>query len=444
VIVTRIFISFASSASAIADRLLEDLTAGGASVFQFRGTARAGQSAWTQVYDSIHDSEWFLVLLSREAVKSKPVEKEIGYADYRNTNDPQGRPILVPLLVEDLDPSKWPPPLQPLTPLDFRSYEDALPLLLKQLGLEGDSVVTEADGHGARPAEDGAELAADLSASPATAVAPADVEWTAEVRNTGTTYFTSVTAILDGRVLDDPFPLDSGSSRQWSKESRYTAEGMKTRTLEVRAVTLSGVHLMRRAKDTVQVQVEPWKSGLIDQLLKPNPSWSRPDPSWSGPGGDGQETSDAEVRHNLDHPGFPWGAVLYPALTLALGVGGAVGAAILVGLGLEALPAGVFTFLEPFTEWIARTVWIQWGSAALAAAVVGVSAWWIMDEMIPVDAGDYVFGTLKTTVVAMLVGSIWAVGHVHSFSTDMLAGFVAGAVLLGTVLVAAYAVLDEI
>ena len=105
----RIFISFASSNSRLAERLHEELTKRGATVFQFETSAHAGKSAWDQVYDNIQDADYFVCLLSREAIKSRPVRKEIGYADYCNTNN-DGRPEMVPIVVETIDPAKWPSP----------------------------------------------------------------------------------------------------------------------------------------------------------------------------------------------------------------------------------------------------------------------------------------------------------------------------------------------
>lgn len=115
---SRIFLSFASSSEDLARDVHAALTKRGATVFQFRQTARAGKSVWNQVYDNIKKSDYFVCLLCRDAIKSRPVRKEIDYADYCNTNS-DGQPQLVPVLIEDLEPEKWPPPLQVLTPLDL-------------------------------------------------------------------------------------------------------------------------------------------------------------------------------------------------------------------------------------------------------------------------------------------------------------------------------------
>lgn len=64
----RVFISFASPNLELAERLRQDLTKHGATVFQFNKSARAGRGAWEQVYDNIDEADYFLLLLTHDAI----------------------------------------------------------------------------------------------------------------------------------------------------------------------------------------------------------------------------------------------------------------------------------------------------------------------------------------------------------------------------------------
>ena len=127
----KVFISFAGEDRPLATRLHRDLSERGAEVFQFLESAQPGTSAWKQVLDSIDESNWFIVLLSRAALESPAVGYEIEHAQYQYINNNR-KPRLIPAIVENVEK---PRELRTVTDLSFHDYTAALNKLTTMIGL---------------------------------------------------------------------------------------------------------------------------------------------------------------------------------------------------------------------------------------------------------------------------------------------------------------------
>ena len=128
----KVFVSFSTEQRVLARRLYNDLTAGGAKVFQVEESALPGTEAWSQVLEAIAGADWFVVLLTEAAMESAPVRTEIAHAYYCNVN--AGHPILIPAVVE---PVAQPEELRTLADLPFDDYRAGLQTLTQLLRRDG-------------------------------------------------------------------------------------------------------------------------------------------------------------------------------------------------------------------------------------------------------------------------------------------------------------------
>lgn len=446
----RIFISFASSSLHLAEKLHEALTKRAATVFQFEKSARAGKSAWDQVYDNIQDADYFVCLLSREAIKSRPVQKEVGYADYCNTNN-DGRPELVPILVDSIEPTKWPKPLRVLTPLDLSDCQDpsqyasGVSRVVETLGIDdvaGEQHPTTRDDAEEREGGDGVSespapevVALRMQGWPETSEAPSTVEWEIEVENVGTGDLEAVRVALDGQEIEEPFFVAAGETRRFTRSSRYKAPGRKTRRLRAHVISSDGARLLGELVARVNVTSPPTQAAEESEVAE-------------------SELSDAEVRARLEAAGsdFSWATVIFPLLVLALGAAATWGSVLLssyvlgyvqqfvLAYPVEALP----TFPLEILSWISSTGWFHWASGLLAGGFIAIGSFLITADEIPIDAGDYAKVAFKSASMALLVSGIWAIAHIEGYPLDTLAFVVGGAVALSSVTVAIFALIDEI
>jgi TIR domain-containing protein len=132
----KAFISYCGEDRAIAQRLKKDLEHAGCDPWQFDLSAVPGTDAWSAILDRIEKSDFLIVVLSKAATTSKAVQEEISHAHYCSINDPDGRPRMVPLIVESgVTP---PPQIIRSVRLPFREshYNDDFGHLLRSLGLE--------------------------------------------------------------------------------------------------------------------------------------------------------------------------------------------------------------------------------------------------------------------------------------------------------------------
>ena len=133
---SKVFISYSTADRELAKRLHDDLRDHGATVYQFEESAKPGSDAWDQVLTAIDESDFFVVLLTPEAVKSNAVREEISHAKYRNIN--HNAPILIPAKVRSVE---TPTALARLTELSFKRYDKGFRQLLKRVLLKvGDDI----------------------------------------------------------------------------------------------------------------------------------------------------------------------------------------------------------------------------------------------------------------------------------------------------------------
>lgn len=129
----KVFISYCKSDSTLARRLHDDLSSANADVWQFDATAVPGTDSWDPILEAIEKSDFFIVLISASAVKSRGVDEEISHAHYCQLQNPSERPIAIPLI---LDPSvKVPRKISRLVRIHFPldDYSVGLAALLKAI-----------------------------------------------------------------------------------------------------------------------------------------------------------------------------------------------------------------------------------------------------------------------------------------------------------------------
>ncbi len=97
----KAFISFCSTDRLLAQRLQRDLATAGCSSWQFDISAVPGTDAWDAILERIEQSEFFLVLLSEAAFRSRSVNEEISHAHYCSLNSPSRMPRIIPLVLQD-------------------------------------------------------------------------------------------------------------------------------------------------------------------------------------------------------------------------------------------------------------------------------------------------------------------------------------------------------
>lgn len=89
----RIFISYAHEDSAVMDKIQSHLDAAGYAVWIDRASIAGGELWRVRIVEAIENSDIFLLMLSRNSVRSKHVLQELNIADG------ESKPIL-PVLIE--------------------------------------------------------------------------------------------------------------------------------------------------------------------------------------------------------------------------------------------------------------------------------------------------------------------------------------------------------
>lgn len=126
----NVFLSYASGDRQVVARLASDLSHHRLSVWWDVNRANPGSSIDDAVTNGIATSDWFLAVMSPEAVASAWVLKEVRLAC--DTNARAGKPGLVPVL---LDSCALPEGLRHRAHADFRyDYQDGFDSLLRAIG----------------------------------------------------------------------------------------------------------------------------------------------------------------------------------------------------------------------------------------------------------------------------------------------------------------------
>lgn len=129
----KVFLSFSSDDREVARSLHRDLSKAGAAVFEFEQSATPGTAAWDEVLANIEASDIFILLASKSALKSRPVQEEVKFAFYQYVNF--SRPVtLLPLVLEK--GLTLPRELRALNQLSLDPYDASLPRLIALLNLQ--------------------------------------------------------------------------------------------------------------------------------------------------------------------------------------------------------------------------------------------------------------------------------------------------------------------
>jgi TIR domain len=132
----KTFISYSESDRALAQRLKGDLDRNGCDPWQFDLSAVPGTDAWGAILERIEKNDFFVAILSRGATASRAVQEEIAHAHYCGVNSAEGRPRMIPLVV-DQDVAV-PRQMVRAVRLPFRQehYNNDFEHLLNALGIE--------------------------------------------------------------------------------------------------------------------------------------------------------------------------------------------------------------------------------------------------------------------------------------------------------------------
>jgi hypothetical protein len=97
----KTFISYSTPDKGLAQRLKEDLERAGCDPWQFDLSAIPGTDAWAAILERIGKSDFFIVIVSQSATASRAVLEEIAHAHYCSVNNDNGRPRIIPLVIEE-------------------------------------------------------------------------------------------------------------------------------------------------------------------------------------------------------------------------------------------------------------------------------------------------------------------------------------------------------
>ena len=140
----KVFISYSNQQEALARRIKKDLTKQGCDSWQFDISALPGTDAWTVILGRIKESDFFLVLLSKDSIRSQPVLEEISHAHYCSLNNRKKLPQIIPIILTRN--IVIPAQIVRLVRLPFSKdrYTDGLARLMRAMGLEpGKYAVTD-------------------------------------------------------------------------------------------------------------------------------------------------------------------------------------------------------------------------------------------------------------------------------------------------------------
>lgn len=130
----KVFISHSSKDKTLVDKLANDLISHGIYVWYDEWEIFAGHDIVEKVYDGIQDSNYFALVLTQNAIKSKWVKEELNTAKILEIE--RQNIIVLPLLFEPLE---IPTVLKTKKYADFRkSYTTGMDELLKALGIIND------------------------------------------------------------------------------------------------------------------------------------------------------------------------------------------------------------------------------------------------------------------------------------------------------------------
>jgi hypothetical protein len=97
----KTFISYSTPDKGLAQRLKEDLERAGCDPWQFDLSAIPGTDAWAAILERIEKSDFLIAIVSQSATTSRAVLEEIAHAHYCSVNNPEGRPRIIPLVIEE-------------------------------------------------------------------------------------------------------------------------------------------------------------------------------------------------------------------------------------------------------------------------------------------------------------------------------------------------------
>jgi hypothetical protein len=141
----KAFISYCSSQEKLARRLKDDLSSAGCDAWQFNLSAKPGSDSWKEILLRIEKSDFFLALLSPDALESRPVQEEISHAHYHSLNSDEGLPNIIPIILADgvIPPAE----IVRKVRLSFReeNYSADFEALLRCLGMEPSPFATTMD-----------------------------------------------------------------------------------------------------------------------------------------------------------------------------------------------------------------------------------------------------------------------------------------------------------
>ena len=132
----KTFISYSKADKELAQRLKEDLARASCDPWQFDLSAIPGTDAWSTILERIEKSDYLVVILSESATTSRAVQEEIAHAHYCAVNNSDGRPRIIPLILEEH--VTLPRQIVRAVRLSFREnqYNSDFIRLLRALGIE--------------------------------------------------------------------------------------------------------------------------------------------------------------------------------------------------------------------------------------------------------------------------------------------------------------------
>src|SRR5712691_10075674 len=98
----RVFISYTHANSGFVDSLVAGLQASGVDVWIDKWQIKVGDSIVKKINEAIHESDFLIVVLSKDSVRSKWVQEELSAATVRNIEETR-QAFILPILMEDCE-----------------------------------------------------------------------------------------------------------------------------------------------------------------------------------------------------------------------------------------------------------------------------------------------------------------------------------------------------
>jgi hypothetical protein len=140
----KVFISYSTQDSKLAESLFEEAEGAGADVFKWGRTEIIGKPTWPQILGWINQSDVFVVLISSSALASNPVQDEIDQAAYSYSNRRKPEKIVAAILERGVEP---PVIIERFARVDFTDFDSGLVRLMGQLGLKRRSGIGRLTGN---------------------------------------------------------------------------------------------------------------------------------------------------------------------------------------------------------------------------------------------------------------------------------------------------------